>query len=386
MKKQEKILIVEDEMVISATIEETLEKIGYEHVESAYSAESALEMMDQNDYDVILMDVKLGGILDGIDVVNEIKKKKDVTVVYVTGNSDDRTVSKARTTLPSGFIMKPVTENNLKVQLDLLLFKEKQKKSEVAETIIIKNLYEGDCTGLKIVLDNDGTIVGLSPQIRKITGIPAYQYIGKNFATVGWEENLYKLTRRILNELRSGVNKAYYGNIYSPYLGERLVRVNVSNCGPKTMECQFTDITHVPKKEENGQETIQLAVATTNKDIMKGFSSISSVVPNIRVAAQLPDSKSLSQFAEGFNEGVIMMDVNLTGLRDILVLLKSKPKVKSVLLASPIIEQHKLDAFDPTSYEAFISKSADDATLIEMITDVRRGVSYEDRSFHKCLS
>jgi response regulator RpfG family c-di-GMP phosphodiesterase len=57
----ERILIVEDEMIISATIEETLNKIGYANIETAFNAKKAKELMNSKGYDLVLMDVKLGG-------------------------------------------------------------------------------------------------------------------------------------------------------------------------------------------------------------------------------------------------------------------------------------------------------------------------------------
>jgi two-component system, response regulator PdtaR len=119
--KAERILIIEDEAIISECIKEILNNLGYRHVESADNAAAGLEILRRNDYDVVLMDINLGEGTDGIDIINELKKTKKVPVIYLTGNSDPLTLGKAKTTLPVAFITKPVSETNLRVQLELFL-------------------------------------------------------------------------------------------------------------------------------------------------------------------------------------------------------------------------------------------------------------------------
>jgi two-component system, response regulator PdtaR len=118
--KKERILIIEDEILISAGIQEMLNKFGYVNIESADNAEKGTELLTNNNYDIVLMDIHLGQGADGIDLITEMKKKKkEVPVIYLTGNYDMITLNKAKTTTPLAFITKPVSETNLRIQLDL---------------------------------------------------------------------------------------------------------------------------------------------------------------------------------------------------------------------------------------------------------------------------
>jgi hypothetical protein len=137
------------------------------------------------------------------------------------------------------------------------------------------------------------------------------------------------------------------------------------------------------KDDTQRGQSIELAVATTNSDIMKGFSSLSGIITNARIAAQLPDSRALTEFAKVFDSGVLMMDVNMTGLHDILNYLKLKPLVKKVLMASPVIDKLKLDSFDPSTYDGCVSKSADDATLVDMLQTLYQNDRFEDKAFDR---
>lgn len=92
--KQQSVLIVEDEIIICANLQDSLKRLGYENIKVAATADEALCTLKNNDFDVVLMDVKLNDQMDGIDIINKVKKHKDVEVIYVTGNSDDYTVAK----------------------------------------------------------------------------------------------------------------------------------------------------------------------------------------------------------------------------------------------------------------------------------------------------
>lgn len=241
--KKEKILIVEDEMIISATIEETLNNIGYHNIETAYNAKTASELLHKNNYDLVLMDINLGKGADGVDVIAGIKEKKEVPVIYVTGNSDNKTVSKAKTTTPYGFINKPINEVNLKIQLDLAFYKEKIKKLDIDVSYLIENIYEGGCTGLNITLSLDGNILYLSPHIRTITGRQASAYVNKMIGNAGFDKEFYDLLRNMLDTVINSEQRNFYGSIYSPYFGQRAMKINVAEQYPFSFTFHFTDIT-----------------------------------------------------------------------------------------------------------------------------------------------
>lgn len=78
--------------------------------EGAAAVDSALKLRG---VDLIIMDIKLGDELDGIDAMKEIRKKSDVKVIYITGNTDDLTKNRALETKHEAFISKPITPENL---------------------------------------------------------------------------------------------------------------------------------------------------------------------------------------------------------------------------------------------------------------------------------
>ncbi len=108
-----RILIVEDEYIYAIYLKTLLTGAGYEIIDIVPSGELAIKKSEELKPDVILMDIKLDGKIDGITAVKEIQKKSDLPVIYVTALSDEETYNLASSTKMYGFINKPVDEDKL---------------------------------------------------------------------------------------------------------------------------------------------------------------------------------------------------------------------------------------------------------------------------------
>jgi len=118
-----KVLIVEDELLVAADIEESLEILGYKVIGSVASGEAAIKKVNEQLPDIILMDIMLKGDLTGIDTANIIRQKYDVPIVYLTANADIGTIEKAKVSLPYGYIIKPFSEKDLQTNIEIARFK-----------------------------------------------------------------------------------------------------------------------------------------------------------------------------------------------------------------------------------------------------------------------
>jgi len=116
-----KILVVEDEMIVGEFICQCLGKLGHRVCGVADSFEEALELAEDEQPDLILMDIELGGDKTGIDAATEILEKWAIPVIYLTAYSDDQTLSKAKQSKPFGYITKPFTENDIKIAVMMAL-------------------------------------------------------------------------------------------------------------------------------------------------------------------------------------------------------------------------------------------------------------------------
>jgi two-component system, response regulator PdtaR len=108
------VLIVEDELILSLTIERMIERMGHQVIGKAVSGEEAIRKADSLSPDLILMDIRLRGKLDGIDAMNQIRQQNsDVLVIYITGNTDQAYRRKMEKTGFLGVIPKPVQSHDL---------------------------------------------------------------------------------------------------------------------------------------------------------------------------------------------------------------------------------------------------------------------------------
>jgi len=133
MNKPVKVLIVEDEALIAARISVELDELGYEVSGMVTRADQALLHCQQIPPDVILLDIKLKGKIDGIQLAHELNERVNIPIIFLTANADEATFNRAKETLPQAFISKPYKKLDLERALALVasrLNAEKQEKVE----------------------------------------------------------------------------------------------------------------------------------------------------------------------------------------------------------------------------------------------------------------
>lgn len=116
-----KILVVEDEEIVAFDIETTLQSLGYEVVGVASSGEEALEKVNLMKPHLVLMDIRIKGEKDGIQVAEEIWHQFTIPIVYLTANADSSTLQRATITEPFGYLLKPFEEKELQTTIEIAL-------------------------------------------------------------------------------------------------------------------------------------------------------------------------------------------------------------------------------------------------------------------------
>ncbi|WP_158858220.1 hybrid sensor histidine kinase/response regulator [Lunatibacter salilacus] len=123
-----KILITEDDTVSALLLKKALEKNHHEIIGMADSGEMALEILENNRADIVMMDINLSGKLDGIKTTEIINEKYNIPVVYLTASSDAETLQKVAVTNPSAYVIKPFNIRELNMVIELAIFKDKKEK------------------------------------------------------------------------------------------------------------------------------------------------------------------------------------------------------------------------------------------------------------------
>lgn len=133
-----RILIVEDELLVASDLKETLHARGHTVVGMARTAEEAVECAAREKPDLILMDVRLAGIRDGVSAALEIKARFQASVLFLTAFSDAKTLERAKPVEPLAYITKPFKRDDLIRAVELALYRVEmeRERSEAARTIL----------------------------------------------------------------------------------------------------------------------------------------------------------------------------------------------------------------------------------------------------------
>jgi two-component system, response regulator PdtaR len=119
-----KILVVDDEAIITMQLEERLSAMGYTVSGMASSGEDAIEKARLLTPDLVLMDIVMPGNLNGIEAAKTITGELDIPVVFVTSYADDAIIEKAKQVRPYGYIVKPFNELEIKAAIEVALFRK----------------------------------------------------------------------------------------------------------------------------------------------------------------------------------------------------------------------------------------------------------------------
>lgn len=122
------IVIVEDEGLIAADLRGRLERAGYRVPAVASEAGEALEVIREKTPDLVLMDIRLQGNMDGIQVAEQVRRDFDIPVVYLTAYEDPRTLERARQTNAFGYIKKPIDSVSLRGSIEIAISKHRHER------------------------------------------------------------------------------------------------------------------------------------------------------------------------------------------------------------------------------------------------------------------
>ena len=176
-----------------------LNNMGYEAPDVALSGEKAIKKAGEIRPDLILMDIKLKGEMDGIEAAEIIHDRFDIPVVYLTAFADEETLERAKITEPFGYLLKPFEEQDLQSTIEMALYKSKMeqrlKEREHWFSTVLQSI--GDAV---IATDKNGNVTFMNFVAESLTGDDKEKALGK------------KLTDRfhikVLNEKGLDINKA----------------------------------------------------------------------------------------------------------------------------------------------------------------------------------
>ncbi len=138
MIEGKQILVVEDEIITAMDLQQRLKNLGYNVPVIVSSGEEAIKKVKENNPDLVLMDINLYGEMDGIEAASKIHSFSDIPVIYLTAFSDDKTLERAKITEPYAYVIKPIKERELHINIEIAFFKHKIQKMSLENEGLIR--------------------------------------------------------------------------------------------------------------------------------------------------------------------------------------------------------------------------------------------------------
>jgi len=161
-----RILVVEDEVVIAMEIESVLQQMGYEVLGPVMTGQDAIAIAAEKRPDLILMDIRLKGDIDGISAADHIYHLYKIPVIFLTAHSDPKTVDKAIATHPFGYLIKPFRKNELYTSIEIALYKhraffaEQELKRELFKATVIDHITQYDIFNKALAINGYIELIG----------------------------------------------------------------------------------------------------------------------------------------------------------------------------------------------------------------------------------
>lgn len=177
------ILVVEDEDIVAMDVQTSLKNLGYAVPITVSSGEEAIKKAQETHSDLVLMDIRLKGDMDGVEAAEQIHACSNIPVVYLTAYADERTLERVKTTESYGCILKPFQERELRASIEVALYKykteSKLKEKEKWLAATLKSI--GDAV---ITTDIKGMVSFMNPAAEILTGWKQEDALGKDLTEV----------------------------------------------------------------------------------------------------------------------------------------------------------------------------------------------------------
>ncbi len=160
-----RIMIVEDEWIAAEDTRNRLEDLGYTVSSLASTGKEAIQNAEEEKPDLVLTDIVLEGKMDGIEVAKQIYARFGIPFIYLTAYADDKILERIKITEPFGYIVKPFTDEDLTIAIELALYKHKAEgkrrkqiqdlSDALAKTRALAGLLH-ICSSCKKIQDEEG--------------------------------------------------------------------------------------------------------------------------------------------------------------------------------------------------------------------------------------
>lgn len=169
MKANAKVLLVEDDPIAVRHLKNSLLRMGYQLTGIARSGEEVIKRVEESRPEIILMDINLGGKIDGIHAAEIVHAQVNIPVIYLTANSDTEMFERAKLTDPYAYLVKPYEMYQLQIAIEIALFRHTLEKQLQESENRYRTIFEVSDNAMMLV-DENSKIIMVNEQFENITG------------------------------------------------------------------------------------------------------------------------------------------------------------------------------------------------------------------------
>ena len=173
-----RIMIVEDEAIMALHIQEMLEDLNYEVPAVASEGEEAVQKAVAVRPDLVLMDINLGGMIDGVMAAEQVRARLDIPVIYLTAYSDESTMQRAKITEPSGYVLKPLAERELHIAIEIALYRHRAEQALKQSEERYRAVVRQSADGIFLADVEDKRVLEVNPALQRLLGYTSEELLG----------------------------------------------------------------------------------------------------------------------------------------------------------------------------------------------------------------
>ncbi|MFW5690399.1 MAG: PAS domain S-box protein [Planctomycetota bacterium] len=163
------VLLVEDEERVCAFVQNRLTSLGYTISSVASCGEEAVRAAEFYSPDLVLMDIRLAGKMDGVTAAGAIRRRCDIPVVYMTGHSDEETLARAKETNPVGYVTKPFSTDTLKSAIEIGLSRHRAERHLRENGQWLRTMLNSIADAV-VAADPAGKVMFMNPAAERLCG------------------------------------------------------------------------------------------------------------------------------------------------------------------------------------------------------------------------
>lgn len=278
----EQILVVEDQRAVAGALRMRLRGLGYDVTAIAKDGIEAIEKANELQPDLILMDIRLGDGMDGIEAAQRIRSHSNIPVIYISAHVDQKLLDRARATQPAGFINKPFTTKDLLTAIDFALHRGNGNIS-LPELPAESQPHERSRDAV-VTTDIEGRITFVNRAAERVIGWQRKQLLGRSLVEV--IAPLYNLAipdaQKIFDQvLLRGEEQALSrplgsrapdaqkeADVITPLFDSRGQSYGVAlRFGQDAKEPSNTDVKHIEKAYSRAMEAIPIGILIVSRDM-----------------------------------------------------------------------------------------------------------------------